>query len=166
MNPCPCGYYGDPGRECTCSLGMVSKYQKRISGPLLDRIDIHVEVPRVEYEKLADDRLGEPSASVRERVEVARERQRERFGGSQLAYNANMQPADVRVHCQVDETGKSLLKAAMTQLQPMRVRAGICVFLPTTVRPPLRLVVTLGVQSSLHPTRDPAPTRTSLSRMA
>ena len=117
MNPCPCGYYGDPGRECTCSLGMVSKYQKRISGPLLDRIDIHVEVPRVEYEKLADERLGEPSASVRERVEVARERQRERFGGSQLAYNANMQPADVRVHCQVDETCKSLLKAAMTQLQ-------------------------------------------------
>ena len=117
MNPCPCGYYGDPGRECTCSLGMVSKYQKRISGPLLDRIDIHVEVPRVEYDKLADDRLGEASASVRERVEVARERQRERFAGSQLAYNANMQPADVRVHCQVDETGKSLLKAAMTQLQ-------------------------------------------------
>jgi magnesium chelatase family protein len=117
MNPCPCGFYGDPGRECTCSLGMVSKYQKRISGPLLDRIDIHVEVPRVEYEKLADDRLGEPSASVRERVEAARERQRERFAGTHLVCNAEMQPADVRVHCPVDATGKSLLKAAMTQLQ-------------------------------------------------
>jgi magnesium chelatase family protein len=117
MNPCPCGYYGDPVRECTCSMGVVSKYQKRISGPLLDRIDIHVEVPRVEYEKLADDRLGEPSASVRDRVEAARKRQAARFAGSGLMCNADMQPADVRVHCQIDDTGKSLLKAAMTQLQ-------------------------------------------------
>jgi magnesium chelatase family protein len=117
MNPCPCGFYGDPVRECTCSMGMVSKYQKRISGPLLDRIDIHVEVPRVEYEKLADERLGEPSARVRARVEAARERQRERFAGTHLLCNADMQPADVRVYCQVDGTGKSLLKAAMSQLQ-------------------------------------------------
>ena len=123
MNPCPCGYYGDPGRECTCSMSMVSRYQKRISGPLLDRIDIHVDVPRVEYEKLADERLGEPSAQVRERVEAARERQRARFAAStvvgrpSLNCNADMQPADVRVHCQVNETGKSLLKAAMSQLQ-------------------------------------------------
>jgi magnesium chelatase family protein len=125
MNPCPCGYYGDPVQECTCSLGMVSKYQKRLSGPLLDRIDIHVEVPRVEYEKLADERLGEPSAGVRERVQAARERQRERYGvqpqatsaGPGLTCNAEMRPADVRVHCQVDDTGKSLLKAAMSQLQ-------------------------------------------------
>ena len=63
MNPCPCGYYGDPMQECTCSHSMVSRYQKRISGPLLDRIDIHIEVPRVEYEKLSDERLGEPSAA-------------------------------------------------------------------------------------------------------
>jgi magnesium chelatase family protein len=117
MNPCPCGFYGDPTHECSCSMGMVSKYQKRISGPLLDRIDIHVEVPRVEYEKLADERLGEPSANVRERVEAARERQRQRFAGSALLSNADMQAADVRVYCQIDETGKSLLKAAMTQLQ-------------------------------------------------
>ena len=117
MNPCPCGFYGDPTHECTCSMGLVSKYQKRISGPLLDRIDIHVEVPRVEYEKLADERMGEPSACVRERVEAARERQRQRFAGSPLLANADMQPADVRVFCQIDETGKSLLKAAMTQLQ-------------------------------------------------
>ncbi len=117
MNPCPCGFYGDPTHECTCSMGLVSKYQKRISGPLLDRIDIHVEVPRVEYEKLADERMGEPSACVRERVEAARERQRQRFAGSALLANADMQPADVRVFCQIDETGKSLLKAAMTQLQ-------------------------------------------------
>ena len=69
MNPCPCGYYGDPIKPCTCSNMVVSKYQKRISGPLLDRIDIHVEVPRVEYEKLSESRLGESSATVRVRVE-------------------------------------------------------------------------------------------------
>jgi predicted ATPase with chaperone activity len=61
MNPCPCGWYGDPVKECTCSNSMVSRYQKRISGPLLDRIDIHMDVPRVEYEKLSDERMGEPS---------------------------------------------------------------------------------------------------------
>src|SRR5512139_1389773 len=80
MNPCPCGYYGDPVRPCTCSPGTVPKYQKRISGPLLDRIDIHIEVPRVEYDKLSDARLGEPSAAVQARVETAREIQRRRFG--------------------------------------------------------------------------------------
>ena len=79
MNPCPCGYYGDPVKPCTCSPAMVTKYQKRISGPLLDRIDIHIEVPRVEYEKLTDDRLGEPSAAIQARVEAARQRQRTRL---------------------------------------------------------------------------------------
>ena len=76
MNPCPCGYYGDPTKECTCAPSMVTRYQKRISGPLLDRIDIHVEVPRVPYEKLTGERLGEPSSVVAARVEAARERQR------------------------------------------------------------------------------------------
>jgi magnesium chelatase family protein len=71
MNPCPCGYHGDQVKECTCSNAMITRYQKRISGPLLDRIDIHVEVPRIEYEKLTDDRLGEASAAIRERVERA-----------------------------------------------------------------------------------------------
>ena len=70
MNPCPCGYYGDPTKECTCSPIMVSRYQKRISGPLMDRIDIHVEVPRVPFEKLSSKRTGESSAAVRERVAV------------------------------------------------------------------------------------------------
>ncbi len=79
MNPCPCGYYGDPVKACTCSPAIVTKYQKRISGPLLDRIDIHIEVPRVEYEKLSDDRFGESSEVIRQRVEQARERQRMRF---------------------------------------------------------------------------------------
>ena len=123
MNPCPCGYFGDPVRECTCSMSMVSRYQKRISGPLLDRIDIHIEVPRVEYEKLSDDRLGESSAAIQARVEAARERQRARFAGSSgMLSNADMGPAEVREHCPVDEAGRNLLRAAMQQLH-MSARA-------------------------------------------
>jgi magnesium chelatase family protein len=122
MNPCPCGWYGDPVKECTCSNSMVSRYQKRISGPLLDRIDIHIDVPRVEYEKLSDDRLGEPSETIRARVEMARGRQRRRFEGTGLMSNADMGPAEVRDHCQVDDAGKSLLRAAMQQLH-MSARA-------------------------------------------
>jgi magnesium chelatase family protein len=124
MNPCPCGYYGDLVKPCTCSSMVVTKYQKRISGPLLDRIDIHVEVPRVEYEKLSDKRLGESSATVRERVETARDRQRVRFGAGaqaavsvQVSCNADMRPADVRKFCVLDETGQALLRTAMNQLQ-------------------------------------------------
>jgi magnesium chelatase family protein len=122
MNPCPCGYYGDPVRECTCSLSTISRYQKRISGPLLDRIDIHVEVPRVEYDKLTDERLGERSEAIQARVERAREAQRERFAGTPLSCNADMGPGEVRKICQLDETGRGLVRAAMQQLQ-MSARA-------------------------------------------
>jgi magnesium chelatase family protein len=118
MNPCPCGYFGDPIKECTCSMAMITRYQKRISGPLLDRIDIHVEVPRVEYEKLTDERLGEPSAAIRARIEAARERQRQHFAGvERLQCNADMGPAEVRQFCPVDEAGRNLLRTAMRQLQ-------------------------------------------------
>jgi magnesium chelatase family protein len=116
MNPCPCGYYGDSTHECTCSRGMVESYQKRISGPLMDRIDIHIEVPRVDYEKLAGDSLGERSAVVRARVEAARARQRERFQGTSLYSNADMGPAEVRQFCELDQAGRGLIKAAMRQL--------------------------------------------------
>ncbi|HNS52628.1 MAG TPA: YifB family Mg chelatase-like AAA ATPase [Anaerolineae bacterium] len=122
QNPCPCGYYGDPVKECTCTQAMVTRYQKRISGPLLDRIDIHIEVPRVEYERLSDDRLGEPSAAIRARVEGARERQSRRFAGTGLLTNADMGPAEVREYCPLDEAGRALLRAAMQQLQ-MTARA-------------------------------------------
>jgi magnesium chelatase family protein len=122
MNPCPCGYFGDPVRECTCSPMTVTRYQKRISGPLLDRIDIHVEVPRVDYQKLTDDRLGEPSEAIRERVERAREVQRERFADTPLSSNADMGPGEVREICQLDEAGRGLVRAAMQQLQ-MSARA-------------------------------------------
>jgi len=122
MNPCPCGYYGDPVRECTCSMQTISRYQKRISGPLLDRIDIHIEVPRVDYDKLTDERLGEPSETIRARVEQARKVQRQRFAGTPLSCNADMGPTEVREICQLDETGRGLVRAAMQQLQ-MSARA-------------------------------------------
>ena len=117
MNPCYCGYYGDSQRQCTCSPSMVNKYQKRISGPLLDRIDIFVEVPRVEYEKLTADTAGEESGAVRERVENASERQRHRFAGTGVKTNADMGPAEVWEHCKLDDAAQSLARAAMDQLQ-------------------------------------------------
>ncbi len=117
MNPCYCGYYGDSQRQCTCSPSMVNKYQKRISGPLLDRIDIFVEVPRVEYEKLTADAAGEESNAVRQRVEQASERQRHRFAGTSVQTNADMGPAEVWDHCKLDDAAQSLAKAAMDQLQ-------------------------------------------------
>ena len=118
MNPCPCGWYGSPTRPCTCSSSTVTKYQKRISGPMMDRIDIHITVPTVDYEKLTDQRTGEPSKKVRERVEAARERQRARFTNlKDVASNADMRPAEVRQFCQLDPGCTSLMKTAMSQLQ-------------------------------------------------
>ncbi len=116
MDPCPRGFYSNPEKECTCSASMVTRYQKRISGPLLDRIDIQVEVPRIEFEKLSDDRAGEPSAVVRERVETARKLQRERFAGTSLHTNTDMGAGDIQKYCPVDAAGRGLLKTAMTQL--------------------------------------------------
>lgn len=115
-NPCPCGYASDPEKECTCSVSMIKSYQKRISGPLLDRIDIHVEVPRVPFEKLSDKRTGEPSEKVRERVEAARTIQRERFKGTNLQTNSDMGPAEIRRFCPLDQTSTNLVKSAMQQM--------------------------------------------------
>src|SRR5947207_1883686 len=116
MNPCPCGYYGDPVKECSCSASAIARYQKRISGPLLDRIDIHVEVPRVDYEKLADKRQAETSAVVRTRVQAARTRQLQRVTATKFTCNAKMEPAQVQTFCNVEPSAEKLLKAAMQQL--------------------------------------------------
>src|SRR5262245_57840376 len=130
MNPCPCGYHGDSEKNCTCSANVVARYQKRIRGPLLDRIDIHVDVPRVNYEKLSGTRQGEPSAAVRERVAAARQVQTKRFKGTRLRTNADMGPAEasspvpvggelsrtVREFCRLDEAGQRLMQAARRQL--------------------------------------------------
>ena len=118
MNPCPCGYFGDATKQCTCSDSTIGRYQKRISGPLLDRIDIFVDVPRVEYEKLTEDIVAEPSAAVQARVEEARHQQQIRFADSRFVSNAEMGPVEVREYCQLhlSEAGRSLLRMAMNQL--------------------------------------------------
>jgi len=116
MNPCPCGYYGDPIKECSCSSASITRYQKRISGPLMDRIDIQVEVPRVAYDKLSDSRLGEPSCQVRERVEGARKRQENRLRDSSRSSNGDMMPREIREFCPLDTEGTSLLRTATQQL--------------------------------------------------
>ena len=118
MNPCPCGFYGDPTKHCTCSPSTVTRYQHRISGPLLDRIDIFVDVPRVEYDKLTDEVAAESSSEVSERVEASRTRQHLRFSESKLVCNAEMGPVEVREFCQrrLEEGATSLLRMAMNQL--------------------------------------------------
>ncbi|MBM3957230.1 MAG: ATP-binding protein, partial [Gemmatimonadetes bacterium] len=116
MNPCSCGYHGDPQKPCTCALSAVSRYQKRISGPMLDRIDIFVDVPRVEYEKLVQPPADGTSEQVRERVAEVRLRQRGRFSQAGLACNAEMGPVEVWEHCRVEDAAESLLRMAMDQL--------------------------------------------------
>ena len=124
MNPCPCGYYGDTQKPCTCAYPVVTKYQKRISGPLLDRIDIHIEVPRVDYEKLSGDRMGEPSECIRARVQAARNIQTKRYSSirtlstelSSIVCNADMRIGEIRQFCKLPEEGQSLMRAAMSQL--------------------------------------------------
>jgi magnesium chelatase family protein len=104
VHPCPCGYYGDSQKPCTCAHALVTKYQKRISGPLLDRIDIHIEVPRVDYEKLRGDRVGETSEAIRARVQSARDLQNKRFsnnGSSEIVCNADMRVGEIRQYCRL-----------------------------------------------------------------
>lgn len=116
MNPCPCGYLGDPARECRCGSSVVSRYQKKISGPLLDRIDIHIEVPRVEYEKLSNRRDGEASDCVRERVERARSLQSGRFVDKAILTNADMSPRELADYAELDQASEALMRSAVNQL--------------------------------------------------
>ncbi len=117
MNPCPCGYYTDPAKECTCTLPQIQKYMARISGPLLDRIDIHIEVPAVKYKELSTDIKSESSAKIRERVIAARKIQLKRFNNLKQIYNnGDMGSKEVRQFCKLDSAGSELLKMAMTKL--------------------------------------------------
>ena len=116
MNPCPCGYRNDPRRACQCSPLQVQRYVNRISGPLLDRIDIHVEVPAVPYEQLASRSPGMPSHEMRQMVLQARALQAQRFAGTSTRYNAQMTAAQVRQHCPLERDASRLLQAAMNQL--------------------------------------------------
>ena len=117
MNPCPCGYASDPDRDCSCSPAQIIKYQKKISGPLLDRIDLHIEVPRIKFEKLADDNLAESSRLIRERVEKARKIQQERFENKKILTNSEMSSQEVKEFCKTNEQTIELLKTAVNQFQ-------------------------------------------------
>lgn len=116
MNPCPCGYLGDPRRACKCSPIQIEKYRSRVSGPLMDRIDLHVMASAVPYGELRTTRAGTDSATMRERVLAARERQRVRFGEQKTMLNARMGPRLVRQHCPLDTAGEQVLKQAMSEL--------------------------------------------------
>ena len=112
MNPCKCGWYGDPSGRCTCSDQAVENYRGRISGPLLDRIDIVMEVPAVHFEDLRARAEAEPSCAIKERVDAARQRQHDRFGANTTMCNARMGPDEMRKYCTLDETGAELMKQA------------------------------------------------------
>lgn len=116
MNPCPCGYFGHPTRACTCRKGEVSKYLSRISGPLLDRLDLHVDVPPVDYDSLANHEKSESSASIRERVMKVRRMQQQRFQGKGIYTNAQIPPGSLEEFCPVDDGAKAMLKSAFERL--------------------------------------------------
>jgi magnesium chelatase family protein len=118
VKPYPCGFYGDPKRVCRCTLLQVQRYRDRISGPLLDRIDIHLEVPPMHYSELAGKKPGEASAPIRGRIEKARLRQRDRFTAarSRITCNARMSPKLLKAHCALDDQCEGLLRLAMTEL--------------------------------------------------
>jgi magnesium chelatase family protein len=115
MNLCPCGRRGDPRKTCHCSPGQVARYVGRLSGPLLDRIDIHIEVPALRYDELRGPRAGETSDTIRSRIETARRVQAERFPGRGTPVNATMTPQEMETHCALDAECESLLRMAMTE---------------------------------------------------
>jgi magnesium chelatase family protein len=116
MNPCPCGFFNDPTRECKCSPMQIQRYVSRISGPLLDRIDIHIDVPAVKITELSNHTPTESSATIRERVIQARKNQLERFESEDIFSNAQMTPRLIRKYCLLDSSSKSLLENAITRL--------------------------------------------------
>ncbi|MBI4383310.1 MAG: YifB family Mg chelatase-like AAA ATPase [Nitrospinae bacterium] len=116
MNPCPCGYKGDTKRACVCNPLQVKKYVSKISGPLMDRIDLHIEVPALEYKELSSDTMGEPSATIRERVERARKIQLERFKSARNYFNSGMTTRQLKTHCPLDEASRRIMGLAMDKL--------------------------------------------------
>jgi len=116
MNPCPCGYLTDAKKECHCTPNQIQKYMSKVSGPLLDRIDIHIEVPSVKYKDLSDETSGEKSEIIRERVKIARDIQLKRFKEGRVFSNAQMSYRMVRKYCKLDQVSMDLLKMALTEL--------------------------------------------------
>ena len=123
MNPCPCGYHGDPNHDCNCTSGEIQRYMSRISGPLMDRIDIHIPVPTVKFEELSSETAGERSEIIRDRVNRARQIQHERFVDEpEIFCNAHMDSRKTREYCKIGERSQSLLATAINQ-QGLSARA-------------------------------------------
>ena len=116
MNPCPCGFFTDPNRECTCTMPQILRYRSKISGPLMDRIDIHIEVPAVRYRDLTGEAPVEDSRVIQQRVNRARQIQRERFGGKKIYSNSQMTSRHLKKYCQIGEDSKALLEKAIDKL--------------------------------------------------
>lgn len=116
LNPCPCGYRTDPRRNCNCTVPQIEKYMSKISGPLLDRIDIHIEVPAAGYEELSSNIPGTSSATIRGHVEVARRAQAERFRHARILYNAQMSSRMIRQFCKLDQDCVTVMKASVNEL--------------------------------------------------
>ncbi|NQT49553.1 YifB family Mg chelatase-like AAA ATPase [Candidatus Kuenenbacteria bacterium] len=116
QNPCPCGYYSDPDKNCVCSPSQIIKYNNKISGPILDRIDLHIEVPRIDFDKMQQTGGNEPSEKIRARVEKVHKMQRQRFKDTSIKYNSEMGPQNIRTFCQLDEQSLELMKSAVNQL--------------------------------------------------
>jgi magnesium chelatase family protein len=116
MNPCPCGYYTDQTRVCRCTPQQIRQYQARISGPLLDRIDIHIEVPSVKYKDLTGKSTGEPSAKIKERVDRARKMQERRFKGQNMRFNARMSDTQIKTYCSIGDDSQKLMEMAIEKL--------------------------------------------------
>ncbi|MBU0661308.1 YifB family Mg chelatase-like AAA ATPase [Patescibacteria group bacterium] len=116
QNPCPCGYASDPDKTCTCSAQQISRYQKKVSGPILDRIDLHVEVPRVDFEKLTDHALAESSTQIQTRVEYARQMQKKRFKHTNITSNSEMSNKEIKLFCALDETCTQIMRQAMSHM--------------------------------------------------
>jgi len=117
QNPCPCGYLSDPEKHCVCTPTQIIRYQKKVSGPILDRIDIHIEVPRVKYEKLASEKVAEESAKVKKRVEGAREIQRVRFKNSRIKTNSEMGSKNIKEFCKLEESAEKLIGQAVDSMK-------------------------------------------------
>jgi magnesium chelatase family protein len=116
MNPCPCGNATDPEKICSCSPASIIKYQRKISGPIMDRIDLHVEVPRIKFEELNKDTLSEDSKTIQARVEKARSAQRQRFSGSAIITNSEMGGERIRQFCKLDGPSVELMRSAVANL--------------------------------------------------
>jgi magnesium chelatase family protein len=144
MNPCPCGYYSDLSHECTCTIPQIQRYRSKISGPLMDRIDIHIEVPAVKYRDLASRDAGEPSKEIKSRVDAARKIQLTRFKGMKVYCNAQMTNRHIKKFCQIDDTSQRLLETAIDKF-------GLSARAYTRILKVARTIADLDNQENIHP---------------